>query len=388
MSPRSPLALLRTSCLLASSIALVACGGSSAVNIGPPPAPTEFIFASGSAQVSALSVDTSTGALTLTDSIPLGFMENTVGVVATPSASFLYVTDTSNGIDGFSIGQKGTLSAISGSPWLGPGNYYAGGLAVDPAGKFVYAACGCGPPSSLAGFKIDKSTGALTAVAGSPVSVGTDLVQPVIVPSGRFLYVSDILDSQGSVLGFGIDPTSGALTPLSGSPFPTLPLAEPTGLVVHPTGKFLYTDLFVDNSIAAFTIDGITGELTAVAGSPFATGSLSLAGALIHSIATDPAGKFLYVLSDNNSGIIDVLAIDQTTGALTPVNGSPFTISQGAITGGLAVDRSGKFLYIAGGNETSIRVLSIDGSTGAVTALPGLPMTPDFPSDLAAAVVQ
>src|SRR5690242_4042137 len=102
------------------------------------------------------------------------------------------------------------------------------------------------------------------------------------------------------------------------------------------------------------------------------------------SIATDPTGKFLYVLSDNIAGVmIDVLAVDQGTGALTPVNGSPFTISQGALSGGLVVDRSGKFLYIAGGNETSIRVLSIDQTSGAITPLPGLPMTPDFPIDLA-----
>ena len=318
----------------------------------------------------------------MADAIPLGFMQNTIGVVVTPSASFLYLTDNSDGIDGFSIGQEGTLSAISGSPWLGPGNYYSGGLAVDPAGKFIYAACSCGPPSSLAGFTIDKSSGALTAVSGSPLSAGADLTQPLIDPSGKFLYVSDLLDPQGSILGFGIDPSSGVLTPLSGSPFPTLPLAEPSGLVAAPSGKFLYAALSNDQSITAFAIDPSSGGLTMVAGSPFVIGTAAGPGFPFDSITIDPGGNFLYALSINTSGsYVSVFAIDSGSGVLTGTKDSPFFVAIG-VTGGLAVDSSGKFLYIAGGDTSAIFVLSIDGATGAVTPLLGLPVTPDFPINL------
>lgn len=379
-------ALLRTSSLLAASLTLAACGGSSGVRTGPPPTPTEFVFASGTSQVSALSVDTTTGALTVTGAVQLS--ENTTGVAVTPSASFLYLTDNYNGVVGYSITHSGTLSAISGSPWPGPGNYYSGGLAIDPAGKFIYAACGCGPPSFLAGFTIDKSSGALTAVTGPPLSAGTGLEEPVIDPSGRFLYVSDFLDQQGSVLGFGINPESGVLTPLPGSPFPTLPEAEPSGLVAVPSGRFLYAALSNDDSIAAFAIDPASGALTMVQGSPFVIGAAASAGYIFGPIATDPGGNFLYVLSNNSSGSsISVFAIDSGSGVLTEVNASPFLVGMG-ITGGLAVDSTGKFLYVAGGDSSGILVLSIDGATGAVTPLPGLPLTPDFPISLTTAVVK
>ena len=384
MPPRFSWTLLRTSSLVAASLSLAACGGSSNVGTGPPPTPTEFVFASGTSQVSALSVDTTTGALTVTGAVQLS--ENTTGVVVTPSASFLYLTENYNGVDGYSISPSGALSAISGSPWLGPENSYEGGLAVDPSGKFLYAAALASP--ELAGFTIDKSSGALTAIAGSPFSVGTGPTQPVIDQSGRFLYVSDILDPQGGILGFSINPTSGVLTPLSGSPFPTLPQAEPSGLVSVPSGKFLYAALSNDYSIAAFAIDPASGALTTVPGSPFVIGAAASTGYIFGPIATDPSGNFLYVLSINSSGSsISVFAIDPSSGVLTPTNGSPFFVAIG-ITGGLAVDSSGKFLYIAGGDTSAILALSIDGATGAVTPLPGLSLIPDFPINLTTAVVK
>jgi 6-phosphogluconolactonase (cycloisomerase 2 family) len=368
---------------------LAGCGGGSSSGGGTqPPPPAEILYASGWSQITALSINTNTGALSpaAAESEP----NNTVGIVATPSASFLYASDKGNGIDGFTIGQNGTLSPINGSPWPGPGNYYGGALSIDPAGKFVYAA-NAASPGYVAGFTVSAATGALTAMAGSPFPAGVAPFQPVVDRSGKFLYVTDYLDPQGGIYAFGINPSTGVLTSIAGSPFPTLPAAEPLGLVTDPSGKFLYASLSAGYSIAAFTIDSTTGALTSVPGSPFPTGAGSGPGWFLDSITIDPSAKFFYALSSSGfSSVVSVFTIDSSSGALTSVDGSPFPAEPSGISGGLVVEPSGKFLYIAGGGDSDILPMSIDGTTGAVTALPGYAIglnAPIFSTNLTVALV-
>lgn len=379
----------RLSTLLILLAILAGCGSSSGGGgTPPPPAQAEILYASGWSQITALSIDTSTGTLTQTAAVTES--DNTVGIVAA-SAGFVYASDKGNGIDGFTIGQSGGLTQINGSPWPGSGNYYGGGLGMDPAGKFVYAANAAGPPGYVAGFTVSAATGALTAIAGSPFSVGVAPFQPVVDPSGKFLYVTDSLDLQGGIYAFGIDPSTGVLTSIVGSPFPTLPGAEPLGLVADPSGKFLYASLQGDNSIAAFNIDSATGALTSVAGSPFPTGAGSGPAWLFDSITISPSGKSIYALSSSaSSSVVSVFTIDSNSGSLTPIVGSPFSAVPSPISGGLVVEPSGKFLYIAGGNASYILPMSIDGTTGALTALPGYALgvtTPIFPTNLTVALV-
>jgi 6-phosphogluconolactonase len=377
----------RSCVLLVLMATLTACGGSSSPGGGTPPPPpaAEFLYASGTNQVMSFSVNTSTGALAQTAVVIEP--DNTVGVAASPTGAFLYVSDKGTGIDGFSMGQNGALSPINGSPWPGSPNYYGGGLAMDPGGRFIYAASAAGPPGLVAGFTINQTTGALTAISGSPFSVGIAPVQAVVDKSGSFLYVADMLDAQGSIFGYSIDPSTGALTQLLGSPFPTLPNGQPSGLVADPSGKFLYAPLFTLNSVAAFTIDSSTGALTSVAGSPFVTGADP--SSFFDSIAVDPTGKFLFGLSGASSGSVISAFTIGSDGTLTPVSGSPFAAVPSDISGGLAVDPSGKFLYVAGGNAAFILGLSIDGTTGAVTPLASpVSLGTDFPTDLTVAIAQ
>jgi 6-phosphogluconolactonase (cycloisomerase 2 family) len=88
-------------------------------------------------------------------------------------------------------------------------------------------------------------------------------------------------------------------------------------VTVDPSGRFAYVTIGGPDGVAAYTIDQGSGALTAVAGSPFAAGTGP------EHVAADPAGNFLYVSnagSDNVSGY----AINQTSGALTTVPHSPF----------------------------------------------------------------
>jgi 6-phosphogluconolactonase len=82
--------------------------------------------------------------------------------------------------------------------------------------------------------------------------------------------------------------------------------------------------------ISAYSIDNKTGALTPVPGSPFATGSEP------NAIAVDPTAQFVYV-ANTTVNTVSAYSIDSKTGALTPVPGSPF--ATGTLPASLAITR-------------------------------------------------
>ncbi len=198
-------------------------------------------------------------------------------------------------------------------------------------------------------------------------------MQAAIVPSGAFLYTSNYGDN--TISGFAINSSSGSLTQIEGSPFP-VPGEVPDGLVVHPSGKFLYAVVPLidelgmgENGVASFTIDPTSGTLTPVQGSPVTFGT-EFPGPF--SIALDPKGKFLYVLGSSDGKIYE-FSIDASTGALTPLAGSPYNQELILYASDLTIDPSGKFLYYSSETLINLGILQIDGTTGALS-----PATPSF----------
>src|SRR5580700_6586079 len=64
--------------------------------------------------------------------------------------------------------------------------------------------------NSIAAFTMNASSGALTAVPGSPFQ-GDMPIQPVIDPSGKFLYVHSGITGFGGISAYAINAASGAL---------------------------------------------------------------------------------------------------------------------------------------------------------------------------------
>ncbi|HEV7217534.1 MAG TPA: beta-propeller fold lactonase family protein, partial [Terriglobales bacterium] len=281
-------------------------------------------------------------------------------------------TTGTSGISAYSTGSSGTLSLISGSPFPNSTTQGISSLTVDPNGPFLYASYQSGPSSGVIGFSI-SATGALTSIPGGPFSSpgnGGPPVRLAIDPAGKFLYASasfdDVFVPGGfNIWGFTIDSQTGALTSMPGSPFATQGNSQPQGVKVDPSGKFLYVALSNANSIAAFTINTTTGALVAVPGSPFVIPP----GQFIQTseLTISPSGKFLYAFNFNGNTIA-AFTIDSTIGALSAVAGSPFAVNPHA-EGTLIVDPSGKFLYItiASGAPSAFDIFDIDPNTGALT---------------------
>jgi 6-phosphogluconolactonase len=294
---------------------------------------------------------------------------NLFAITVNPSEKFLYVPSGvvgDNSIVGFKIGTEGLLTPLAGSPFTSVAGIYS--LAFTPNGKFAYGAAGySSSQGEIEEFSVDTATGALTS-AGM-VAAGEGTTTATVSPNGKFVYAPNYYSA--TVSAYTVNATTGLLTQVSGSPYADGAII-PAGAIVHPSGKFLY----IGNqfgSVSAFNINTKTGQLTPISGSPF-PGIGTEAG---QTLAIDPAGHFLYIgfgVPDNETqpGYLAGYQINQSTGALTAVPGSPYSVGQ--FGEGVAVDPSGQYLYYGNLAATGFNpvgpplyTFSLDQTTGALT---------------------
>jgi len=76
--------------------------------------------------------------------------------------------------------------------------------------------------------------------------------------SKQLAYVT--LPQGNSVAAFRLEKNSGNLTPVIGSPFTAG--TSPASILIHPSNKFAYVANQTGNDISLFNIDSETGELT------------------------------------------------------------------------------------------------------------------------------
>ncbi|TAG24225.1 MAG: hypothetical protein EAZ37_16770, partial [Burkholderiales bacterium] len=175
----------------------------------------------------------------------------------------------------------------------GGGTVVAGaiiGVGVRCADNPLFAYVANAFTDNVSAYTINPSTGALTAVAGSPFTAGDTPRSVTVDPSGKFAYVANLLDR--NVSAYIINTTTGALTPVAGSPFAAG--NGPASVTVDPSGKFAYVANVSSNNVSAYTINPTTGALTPVAGSPFAAGDTP------RFVTVDPSGKFAYVTNNGS----------------------------------------------------------------------------------------
>ena len=377
---------LSISVALAITLSLAGCMGKTNIQISQPscstncPPTPEFLYATSANHISAFSINPSTGAL----GTPLSMAgpNQSSGMVASNTLGHLYVSDFLNdAVDGFSVNSStGGLTAIAGSPFsLGGTPPGAGGLSsFVSAGSYLYVTdLNAG---AVAGFAYNSANGTLTSVPGSPFPAGSTPVQAVQAGSqGKFLYVSNNNDSAGGISAYNIDFNTGALTPIPGSPFPTGSAGSfpgPSAMVVN--NNFLYVALAgsanANNKIVAFAIDPTTGVLTTLPGSSFATGSdpLYMALAPVTSVGFQ---AFLFT-ANVQDGTISAFTADDNTGILTPVSGSPYasgTSIGSVIVAPYTTGNGTFFLYAADPQAKTVRAYTIDGNTGALSPIAGSP---------------
>jgi len=281
-------------------------------------------------------------------------------------------------IYGYTLSSGGALTAIGGTPVNAPymiGSTLAGlqGMITNPAGTLLFVLNQSGDAVYV--YQIGAG-GALTA-AGSvilpflPENMATDGL-------GKYLYVTSASTDTSvtpAIAAYSIS-SSGSLTAVSGSPFSgnVGGILNAYGMLQvegDPSGKYLIgttSAVIGDNHLYVFNIQqtGATaGAITPVSGSPFAT---------VYSpyrIAVQPntGGIFVYSFSLNGLGTgdnpIEGYQLNTSTGALTPITGSPF--AAGSVTGDSGqFDQSGTYLFVLNSATTTMGVYNV-GTTGNLT---------------------
>ncbi len=310
---------------------------------------------------------------------PTGALPGSVAVDST--GHYLYVVNTGDKtVSAYTINQNsGVLTQISGSPYTGGYNPQA--VVANPTGPYLYVVSRGKQfptfyyPSRVFTYTIGAG-GKLTLDPNSPATAGKYPSSIAIDPTGRYLYVTNTLGDD--VSAYTINQSNGLPTPVpagacGSSDDPSNCFAaggQPHSVTVDPTGRYVYVTNWYTDNVSAYTINQATGGLTTVAGSPFAG-----VGLYVQSVAVDPTGRYVYVTNYNvdNVGGVLMYAINQVSGALAAVAAGPCgttpdphnCIGAGTVASAIAVDPLGRYVYVTNHDSNNVSAYTI----GAGTAL-------------------
>jgi hypothetical protein len=305
-----------------------------------------------------------------------------VGVVVVQKQFLYAVFATENQIYGWSINSSGSLTTLAGFP-VSPTPTLTGSIPIttyhqvsvitNPTGTLMFIA----QPelSQILVFQI-SSTGDLTE--GPPVSTGADFPMNLGMDGlGKYLYVTEdpnLTTHTATKTAAYVIGATGTLAAVPGSPF-AFPMWEVQGdlsgaYLIGISGNSVALSGADDDNIYVFAITQTgtaAGALTAVAGSPFVTTYSPF------NLAVNPFGEFAYTFSvnpsDTGNNPTEGFALNQGTGAMTVVSGSPFA---NLYTGGNGqFDQSGAYLFSHSGDlslATTVELAPlVTSTTGGLT---------------------
>ncbi|HZP03959.1 MAG TPA: beta-propeller fold lactonase family protein [Terracidiphilus sp.] len=175
------------------------------------------------------------GALTATSGSPYQAGVKPSAITTDPTNRFVYATDfASNELIGYTVQNGTTLSFLVNGPFK-TGNEPTS-VVVDPRGIYIYLANAL--DSTVSAYSIALPTGTPSTIVNttSTTIYGTD-TQPVAItlePAlARFVYTANHLGN--SISGFRLDPSTGALTATQATPYPSG--STPTAIIAVPHGN-------------------------------------------------------------------------------------------------------------------------------------------------------
>jgi 6-phosphogluconolactonase (cycloisomerase 2 family) len=317
-----------------------------------------------------LHIDGATGQIITGAQTPQQQDFTPAGLAFLPSKNILYAINSfDDTISIFNVASDGTLTlgstpiAVGASP---------NAVVIDPSGKYLlvtnnFSSGGGYNGGDISVFSIDASTGALSPV-GSPVPANTNPTNILFTHSGKFVYVSN--PEIGMVTGFAF--ANGVLSLVPETPVSSGQGGGALGLAVDGSDQFLYvTNPSATNpppnqstigNISGFNIDRTSGALTPILGSPFTS---TVGGQGPTTITIDPTGRLVYAVTPGSSLSVWCFEITSTNGQLVAVTDSPFSVAAGGLFA--LFDPSGRFFYI--GSAIGIEAYTYNPSTGALTPI-------------------
>jgi 6-phosphogluconolactonase (cycloisomerase 2 family) len=188
----------------------------------------------------------------------------------------------------------------------------------------------------------------------------------VTVSCAEYAYVTNAVDNTLST--YSVDAATGALTGI-GAPTPTdvsphaiLGFQADCGPAIfgyknllREYKRYVFVSNEDSNDVSAFAVNNTTGVLTAVFGSPFTAGT--------HPQAMASDGTYLYVANAGSNNVFHY-AIDTNTGALAPA-GLPFGAGKNPTSIVLVPGLASLYLYVANhGGSNDISAINVSDDTG------------------------
>ena len=299
------------------------------------------------------------------------------------AAPFDYVAnfgaDTVSVIDTSTNTVVDTVPAASTTPGIGVGPL---GVAINPAGTFVYVANYTGSTTSFGTVSVvDTSTNSVTAT----VEVGLEPELLAVTPDGASVYVANLLGNTVSVIdtatntqtakfNVGGYPAAIAINPSGKTVYATLSNlskvavidtasntvstnvtvgVNPIGIVINPAGTFVYVTNYGSDSISV--IDTSSNAVVATVPIVCVADSTPVVCSP-NGIAINPAGTFIYVSNLTDDTVAVISTATNSVVASVPVGVSPL---------GISIDSNGTYAYV--NNSQSETVSIIDLSVNVVT---------------------
>jgi 6-phosphogluconolactonase len=350
--------LLVSAASLAAAGMITACGSTLTV---------DFVYVTSSkaagannyGEIDVFEVNSESGLLRQipTSPFPSGGRDPVAEAVASNFANLYVVDEDDNTVVQFAIGNDGKLYPQN---TVNTPGVFPMGVAVN--GSHMYVADTyqplptCSPAEPCSG-----------SVASFPLSSSGQPGTPVGNPAGDINYwpltltcsPADVLaPSAIEVVGSGKYVFVAAVDTTAAADNTALPVVsnpcDVAGAGTAPTG---YVFAFAANS---------DGTLSAVAGSPFTVAAKGSNGAGVQpsAIASDPAGKYVYVTDflgadQGQTGARNVYGYSIANGVLSQLDGSPF--EGGNQPSSLVVDPTGGYAYVANSLDNTITAYTIGG---------------------------
>ncbi len=306
------------------------------------------------------------GTLTPLAASPFPTGDGPVDLALSEDGTLLFTADESGAsVSSFVLAAGGALTPAPSGPR--PVGALPSALALDPDGSVYAAASGGRQVSELEADPSDADLVVTRVVRTRNFPASLAIVtgaSPVTVATAR-AYTAQRFAAELET--WAVDSATGELEELAGSPAALSSVGY--ALAGDSRGRFVFSAATAGGvDVLALDADGLPSLVT---GSPFQPGSK------LHALATEPSGRFLYGVSS----ALHAFSIDPDTGALTPLAGSPYDLGFGAQLSELAVDPTGRALYVRA--VFLFVTLALDAASGVPSPVPGSTFVEGFVRSLA-----
>lgn len=214
--------------------------------------------------------------------------------------------------------------------------------------------------NTVAGYSI--GTGTLTAVSNSPLALGYSPIAMAVTPSNSFLYVA----GPGAIYVYPISSNGSISASSTGA---AVAIVSAASIDISPDGQWLFALDTTTTVLDEFQINASTGALTSLPSTAYTVSNAVVVPKMVRVAST---GNYIFAALGTGGDV--VFTLNTSTGAVATTQNLSLGSAQTS-DNALAVDSTTSYLYIArSGANGGLAVYSI-GAAGVLNSVAGSPFS-------------